>query len=516
MKSRIFLFALLCGLLLPGVVTTNAQETEGQRWTPPVLLGDGWWQSVTTDVEGGFHVAWYGNVDTPDNIPHDVMDYAVRSLDGTWSHAKDVIYTTDGGYTVRNAIATTSDGMLHAIFRTKVNHQFSSAPISGALDAANWSAPVEISANGYYVDMTSDRHNYLHVAFSGNVEGRPETGAGRPEASACPYCQDLFYRRSIDGGKSWEDPYPVSILENTGSDRMDIFEAASGRLFIIWDEGYDWNVGKGQAQDIRIVYSDDSGVTWTDPIILDGGNFADRRPIQISLTEMRDGSWMVIWRYSNDIDRNIYYQITSDSGVTWTTPQPIPGIVARETNDTPLDDYDMLTDRLGTVHAFVVAQPNQLSTANPGLYHLTYSQGVWGAPQRVFYSPDMRPEWPKAEPGLSNDIHLAWFIRGIRENVPGPQSSTDILKVYYSYLNGSLQPEATVAFLPTQTPQPTPTLFLNMDATSTPAPTLSGLEPGQVTFTRDTYGANVVLGGILASGLFCAVIVLVARFWRRL
>lgn len=511
-KTRLLIILIVAALLLP-VLQAQGQNT--QRWSPPELLGDGWWQAIDMDIQGKLHVGWYGSF-TTNNFVHDVLSYTERDLQGNWSPIKDVVYTGDGGYTVRNALASTSDGILHAVFRKQIGHVFASAPIDGVLNAANWTNPIEISGNGYYVDMTADRYDNLHIAYSGGGSA-PVLGAGNPEASLCAYCQDLFYRRSTDGGRTWSDDYPVSILSNSGSDRMDIFEGGSGRLYLSWDEGYDWNVGKGQALDVRFIYSEDSGKTWSDPIILDGGDLIDRRPIQISLAEMRDGSLMAIWRYSNDVDRSIYYQISADLGKTWSDPQPIPGVVARRYNDSPLDDYDILVDRLGTVHAFVVGQQDTLSKANPTLYDVAYSQGQWIPPERVFYSPDMRPEWPKAVLGLSNDIHLTWFIRGIRENVPEEQqSSTKILRVYYSHLQGELDAVPTKEFRPTATALPTATVIMNIVPTATPFPTLDGIDPALTTPTRDTYGANVVLGSLFATGVFCFIIAVIARFWRRM
>lgn len=505
---------LLISLTL-AVMPARAQDRL-ERWSPPLNLGSGWWQAITTDNEGNLHIGWYDAI-TVDNTSFDFLTYVQRRFDGSWTERNEVIFTTTGGYTVRNALAVTSNGRIFSVHRKEIAHFLSDTVVSAADNAATWSSPIRISSSGYYVDMLADRNDNLHIVFSGSVDAAaPPPGGGNPEASICAYCQDLFYRRSTDQGASWSDPYPLSIQPATGSDRMDIIEGDSGRLYIFWDEGYDWYIGKGQAQDVRFVYSDDQGKTWSAPVVIDGGGFGDRRPIQIALTEMRDGSVMVIWRYSNDIDRNIYYQISADLGKSWTRPQPIPGIVARFMNDTPLDDYELLTDRLGNVHAFVAAQPTLLSTANAGLYHIVYQQGEWLAPYRVFYSPIMRPEWPKAALGPSNDIHLTWFIRGIRENLAVQQDATGILEVFYSHLQGNLQPEPTRAFLPTSTPLPTATIFRKLDPTLTPFPTLEGIDPNLALVTRDTYGSNVVLGGLFSSALFCLAVAVGLRFWRRL
>ena len=511
---RWMVLCLLGILCLTPALSVESQQPD--RWESPTFLGDGWWQQVATDLQGNVHITWYGLYDPTSKVDHDVLEYAFLPLSGKWQGPKDVIYTGDGGLTVRNSIAATSDGLIHVAFRAKTLHDFSSAPIYHALDARNWSKPVRVDSSGYYMDMIADRNDVLHLAISGDVDVGVPVQAGPAEASLCPSCSNLFYRRSTDGGKNWSDPVPLSLDPDTGSDRVEIVEGQSGRIYIDWDEGFDWYVGRGTPKDVRIVYSDDSGLTWSKPIMLDGGGLQDRRPIQIALTELRDKSMLVVWRYSTDVDRGIYYQISNDNGKTWTAPQTIPGIVARSINDTPLDDYNLVIDKLGAVHLFAVAQPNLFTNANAALYDVVYQQGVWTPPVRVFYDPTMLPEWPKAVLGLNNDIHLTWFIRGIQENVPRAlQSTTKVLKVFYSHLPGVLPDVATEAFKPTETPPPTPTVFQNLDPTNTPFPTFEHYEKDFFVATQDTYAASVVVGGILASAAFCAVIAVIIKFLRR-
>ncbi len=510
------LIVLIGALGIISLLLLPASQAVGQStrepWSSPQFIDDGWWESLTTDVQGTTHLTWYGGL-SENGIAADVMKYAYLPADGEWSKPNDVIYTGSGGYTIRNAIAITTDGMLHAIFRANVKHETSNAPIAGAINAANWSTPQEIDTIGYYVSMTADSNDVLHIAYNSRLDNLIPLGGGNPEAGICTYCEDLYYRRSTDGGKTWSDPVGISTLPDTGSDRMDIFQGQSGRLYIDWDEGHDWYVGKGNPKDVRIVYSDDEGLTWSKPIILDGGNDPNKRPIQIAVTEMRDKEMMAVWRYSNDLDRGIYYQISQDNGVTWTDPKAIDGIVARSVvNETGLDDYDLITDKLGVVHLFAVGQPDLLSKANPTLYHVAFQQGLWTQPFPIAYSQDYWPEWPKASIGIHNDIHLVWFSRGIKENAP-IKSYTDILKVYYSHLPGGFSVEATPTFRPTATILPTPTVFQHFDPTVTPLPTLDNYKPIYSTATKDNNAALTVVGGVFAAGLFCLVVVVLIRFF---
>ncbi len=516
-KRLILFFAGAISLIAFVAMPAFGQDSPQQAWTAPKFLGDGWWQSLALDQENNLHVAWYGSYDAGDRIGHDVLTYITRASDGIWSTASDVIYTGDGGFTVRNALAVTSDGILHAAFRGIVSHFVSSAPVGEAINAVDWSPPNQVIGFGYYLDMIADRDDTLHLVLSGRADSPNTNGQGSAEMFAegakCFLCEDLFYRRSTDGGQTWSDLVPISIEIDSGSDRPKIQQGASGRLYITWDEGRDWYTGGGQPIDVRMAYSDDQGLTWSKPIIFDGGALADRKPIEGTTTELRDGSLMMVWRYSSNDDRNIYFQMSSDVGKTWTDPTPVPGILARDVNVSSLDHFDLITDRLGIVHLFTVGQTSLDLKRNDQLYDVTYvpSSKYWVEPQRIYYSADERPEWPEAVVGPSNDIHLVWFNRGV---IPGSTCNTCILKVYYSYLPGNMVAEPTRAFRPTQTPLPTATVFVNIEPTTTPFPTLMGVEPTLTVTTLDNYVAQTLLGGMFVSALFCGAVLLFIRLRR--
>jgi hypothetical protein len=362
--------------------------------------------------------------------------------------------------------------------------------------------------------MAADEQDVLHAVYGGRESDISELPFNL-ESDPCPLCYDLYYRRSVDGGVSWTPPFNLSRDKDAGSDRPDIrVGQTSGRIYVDWDIGLDWYLGRGQPQAVGLRYSDDGGITWSAPIVLQGDDPA-LRPIQIAATELRDGRILTIWRYASDVNRQIYFQLSSDAGQTWSVPAPIPGIYARVMGDTPLDDYELLTDALGIVHLFAVGQPEVDTSGNPSLYHIEFRQDRWGEKQRVFYSPEERPEWPKAAIGPLGDIHLTWFVRGLAEGVSSFSSATVGLKVYYSYRGPVLAQQPTLAFDPTRTPQPTPTLERELVPTATPLPTVEPLSNPVTTRTRDIYASQAVVGGMLAVVALCGGIIVIKRFWGR-
>ncbi|MCB9453836.1 MAG: exo-alpha-sialidase [Anaerolineaceae bacterium] len=513
-----FLPMILLGLLLAGYAYgQNNSGSNEVRWSQPTRLGDGWFSSIAVDREGGVHISWYGGVPIEDGSgDYDALFYAYHPLDGEWTAGNDVIFTGAGGYTVRNALAAGSDGTLYAVLRNFVYHVFSRAYATDASDAHAWSAPVQLDNNGYYVDMAIDRNEVLHVVYSGYAPD--SVFQGNAESGQCAFCFDMLYTRSTNGGTSWSIPVLISDLPDSGSDRVRIWEGASGRLYASWDEGVDWYVGRGRYKDVRLRYSDDSGLTWSDPIIMDGGDQPGVRPFQGAFVEMADGRLMAVYRYSTEQDPRIYYQISDDLGQTWTPPAPIDGFYGRSFTDssTTLDRIALEIDYLGTIHLFAVGQNDPTSPLNVSLYHIEYRQGAWRLPQRVFYDPQRRPEWPQVRFGTENDIHLTFFTRaisaeGLREN---ERYDTVALEVWYMHRTGTLLNRPTLAFEPTETLRPSPTVFQKLDPTTTPFPTLPEREENFAMVTRDTYAIETVMGGVLAVGAFCLVIILGLRLRR--
>jgi hypothetical protein len=491
-------------------------QSNANRWSTPHLLGPGWFPSLTVDQTDTVHIGWHGGDE--DNPLLDLFWYSSRHPGEEFQTPIDVIFAAEGGYTIRSAMDVDANGILYAMYRSGNEHAISDAPAEQAQSAQAWHNLIDFENSAYYLDMTIDRDNVIHTVSSEQAINLDAIDMSNTSLQAvqerfpCAFCSDLIYRRSTDEGKTWTSPINIS---NTfeGSERPQIFQGGSGRLYITWSEGSDWYISKGDYEDVRFVYSDDSGVTWSDPIIL-AGDEGLLHPTQFTLTEMNSGALLGVWRYDNNIDRGIYFQISEDIGQTWTKPEAVPYIIADSMDVSTLDRYELLTDLVGVVHLFAVGY-DAVTDQGPVLFHMEYRQGDWLQPNRIYYDPEVaRPEWPKADVGPRNDLHLSWFVR-VGDGKDAGEVGTVL--IYYADRAATLPDRPVLAaFAPTLTPVPLPTRAPQFEPTATAVPTLAPMEPNaSIGSNRDLYATQTILGAVLAVGVLCVVILFIFGFRPR-
>lgn len=501
---RLLIFAAMLGIALGLTTPAHSQVGEG-IWQPSQFVGDGWWQSLAVDRMGTAHIGWYGITNGDD-----ALHYRAYHADQTWTDLRDIVYMNIAGFTVRNSLAVSSEGTLGALYRNGTEHYFAKAYAPIADSAANWSPPTQVSTFAYYGDLIVDTDDVWHAAYGEHL-GDVTLQNTNPEFEPCFQCSDVLYRRSTDEGRSWSLPVNVSNSPY-GSDKIDIWQGESGRLYINWDEGYDGFQSRGASMDVRFAYSEDNGATWSEPSILDGGNISDKRPIQLAMTELDDGeSLLAVWRYNGNIDANVYYQLSDDVGATWTQPQAIPGIFARDLADTPFDDYELLSDKQGIVHLFLSGRID-LSSATT-IYHLEYRQNQWRPANLIYQNPpNVLSEWPRAAVGIGNELHLTWFTRNRNR---GGQVDLPELAVHYTYRTGNLSNPPTPGFQPTLTPIPTEIRVQNFEPTVTPFPTVLPIDEANTSTTSDLYAIETLLAAAFVALIFCGVVLLASGFRPR-
>lgn len=489
-----------CGfVLLILTLATPFADAQSGAWTTPVVLADefGWWPSLAVDPLGGVHVVWsagqlaqFGSED----FLMDVLAYSRKEADG-WRPPIDVLSgSSTEAYTVRNGIAASPDGRLHAVYRVLTKIYYASAPIQDAWSAREWTQPRLIAGLGYYTDITADIHGRIHMVWSQQVERDSEFG-NNPN---CVMCSEIFYRRSEDGGTTWSAPTNVSKTE-WGSDKPRIHVDEGNHVYITWDEGVDWYTGRGEVQSVALAVSRDGGVTWDNPMFfgLDQREQGGHAPRDVAFGYDGFGNLVIAYRRVLDAthatsDYQLYYQVSRNYGRTWSEPDSIPGALARTGDDTGLDNYDIARDRQGHLHLVFVGA-RDLEDAGAGLYHVEWDGNAWRRPEEIYYTSEY-PEWPRIAVDSGDGLHVVWHER-IRAELWSQGKRT--IRIMYAERPGGPLPEVTL--MPTFTPRPTATPIMR-------TPTITRTPPPPYVRTDQWYDANTKVDATATVTLLVAVL----------
>jgi ligand-binding sensor domain-containing protein len=291
----------------------------------------------------------------------------------------------------------------------------------------------------------------------------------------CPLCADIFYRHSTDGGESWSAPVNLSN-SFAGSVKPQVHIGNGGHVYITWEEGEDWYTHLGYPVASMYAHSPDGGNSWVEPIAFSSPLGA---PQQITLGTGQDGDLVVVWRLPGE--KPFYYQYSTDNGVTWSEPQPIPGVIAKPWEPFSLDAYHTATDSAGNVHLLVLGRRSSLDK-DLGLIHVVWDGSQWSPPTVIYASSDP-PEWPRIAVGAGNKVYATWFTRDEKHI---NDSARGRYQIWVSSYQADAPPQT-----PAPVPTPIPTLTLDasnqiaLNSTTTPTPAVlqddSELPPGLYT-----------------------------------
>ncbi len=343
-----------------------------------------------------------------------------------------------------------------------------------------------------------------------------EQGEGRVLALAqdrivnafCPHCSDIFYRRSTDNGVTWSAPVNLS-RSPAGSTKPQIKLDHEEGVYVTWDEGWDFYTGRGSPQSVAYAHSLDNGQTWSPPTIFHAPASVGA-PQQITLGIDGAGRLVAVWRVEAGLrpeSRQVYYQVSDDRGQTWSAPQRLEGVSARDWL-TGLDSYTTATDSAGHIHLALVSQTTEVTTTQYSLVHLEWDGLRWSAPEAVFTSEDL-PEWPRLAIGGGNQVFLTWFVRPKEAIWTGGRYT-----VWAAHMEADAPHVVAPTPAPSLLPSPTPTSApLPPIPTPTPGPLLGGGGQGNVTGRPNLdYGAVTLMAiAALPAALWLAAVVLGVR-----
>jgi hypothetical protein len=462
-------------------VDHSAAVAQTAGWSQPFKLSEGniaWFPDIAADLTGRVHVVW-----TTDELNY-------RSWDGQgWTQISGIASPPlDMVDAYRSAIAVDQTGYLHLFYHhlKEMLGYYSYAPVDQAGRPRAWSNPQIIgdSGGGYYTAIAIDSKNRIHAVYT-----------DQPPSSRLA---DIFYRRSEDGGLTWLPPVNLSNSPQLGSSRPQIIVDQFNTIHVSWDEGFDQRSGEGTAQTSKYVFSSDGGETWSSPAIFGTSKTPSAQLVVDSSTKVE--SRVAVWRSS--IDDNVYYQISSNNGKSWSVPSSIPGILARPWNSPPFDQYAMARDDRGIVHLVLVGRH---SAGDIGwiLIHVEWNGNEWSRPEVILDRSGAYPEYPRIAIALGGQLHVVWFNRS-------DVWSEGTKSVWYSYKTVSALNTPIVAF-------PTPTVnFVTPTLALVASPTKTLTKPQFTTVdSPPTSAFDSVLPLVMGIGatLLSIAVALVIRRW---
>lgn len=464
-------------------------------------------------------------------IPDEVLALAVDSHGGVWVGNRRGASYYDGGwwtaYTVESGLVSNVITAIAVDQRDTV--WFGAEKGLSRFDGEEWTSyTADDGLEGDAVTaLMVDRWGTVWVGTEGGVsryDGQtwesfelPDELAGQAVTSIaedrrvnaiCPLCADIFYRRSTDGGKTWSAPVNLSN-SFAGSVKPQLRVDDGGHVYVTWEEGEDWYVHEGYPIGSMFAHSPDGGHTWMEPIFFSP---PAGTPQQITLGVGKEGQLIVVWRLPRE--KVFYYQLSADRGITWSEPEPIPGVIAKPWGPFSLDGYDAATDGADQVHLLVLGRLTPL-TQEMGLIHLVWNGSDWSPPNLIYSSRDW-PEWPRIDVGAGNKVHASWFTRDAKHLVDAEGAR---FKIWASSYQSSAPPQ-TPPPLPTPTPAPSSeplghtTADVNVTPTPVAVPVTSGLPPG-LDEESDEIGQLIVALAPAVAVLLCVVALRLRRLARR-
>ena len=461
---------------------------------------------MLADSAGGVHLFWAERLMGAPNAlggSPDSMMYA--KWDGaSWSKPIDIHISPPEMANPRIAgIRGVIDdsGVIHLVWMGPDGLlNYSSAPAEGAGSAQSWSKAYEFvdDHNGiqYAAGLAYQQPDTVHVAY----------GRARENLS-----QTLEYVRSFDGGLSWAQPEVIYYFPgiDRGASNVRVTIDAPDSVYVTWTE-FDAS-GNGQA--VYFMRSLDGGDTWDRPVMLDEREEDDYERDWMNLVSLDDGRLMAFWE--GGFRAYPQAQYSEDGGVTWS--EPIDTLYWLIADNGPAE---FLRDSADRLHLFIVRRiregypekcdlfPDCVNDGN-AIWHSTWEGGTtWREPRPLEFTSD---NYAAVAMELGKYVHVAYFgysgddpfeIRVMRCEIPDVEAlQPQPLPVQQSISEAVALPVPTAEPIATVAPTATP-IFLGAAAANEPAP-------------NSGPGSMLLFSGLPVLGIVTAVVTISAVRNRR-
>jgi len=258
---------------------------EGVTWSPNKRLtnnaGDSSYAAIAVDGSN-IYVVW------SDDISGNYEIYFKKSIDGgaTWSTNKRLTYT---GYLPAIAV----DGS--NVYVVWNNHT-----------GRHWEIYFKMSDDGGVTWSTNKRLTYAAGISNNNnpviaVDGSNIYVVWEDDTP------QIYFKKSVDGGATWSTNKRLTNSAR-GSDYPAIAVGGSN-IYVVWEDDTPWN------EEIYFKTSADGGATWTaNKRLTNNAGYSTNPVIAV------DGSNIyVVWEDDTPGNWEIYFKMSDDGGVTWST-----------------------------------------------------------------------------------------------------------------------------------------------------------------------------------------------------
>lgn len=279
-------------------LNTNAATDTGDDRDP----------ALATDRSGNWLVVWSAH----NFLGNDPDIVVARSTDNgvTWSDPAPVNSDTAtdlNRFDERPWLATDRQGQWVAVweaYRVSPNTDYDIMVARSADAGVTWTAPAFLNN-----DFATDTRTDWQARITTDGAGHWVTVWRGDDNLRGPYGQDgdIYVARSSDGGATWSDPAPLNTdaaIDQWTDAEPQVATDGVGHWVAIWNATFG----------IKVARSTDAGLTWTDPLSIDGAS--DLFP---DLATDASGTWLAVW---HTITPGSYYDISvsssTDNGATWT------------------------------------------------------------------------------------------------------------------------------------------------------------------------------------------------------
>jgi hypothetical protein len=294
------IYLLFAKILLVSTISVVYAQADHYDWSEPLLLYqvEGTEElvtpNITTDDAGNIHVFWraYGEAQGGESFI-----YYMRSDGEAWTMPVDVV---DSLFTLTPRATVDKKGFIHLIWvgpgRTLT---YSSAPVTGAESASNWSRPKGLNDANSSADIVLDLSGTIHVAYAGLSDS------------------GIYYRSYTKSDDNWSLPNNISptMRTDTSADYARLAVSENGTLHAVWTE---YQLPDGwPPTGVYYSQSSDGGANWSYPVEMAGDGY-----VQINVIALNNMDIHVAWNGRAGVHGR-FSRWSHDGGLTWSDIIPI-------------------------------------------------------------------------------------------------------------------------------------------------------------------------------------------------